>query len=215
VAITRANARPGSRPDSAPSASAEAVLPDALPDVFRYGDARGRGLTDRQLRQLRERGLIDVIGRGLYLRADAEPAEWDLVQLAMMAPSATLCLRWALARHGLIDDIPREIDVAIPRGQRAPALDAPIRWHRFDVSTYQIGRNELSLPNGLHLGIYSAERCIVDVFRLRHLEGRDLAHHALKTWLRRPGAQPASLLAMAAEFPRSVTSLRAALELLL
>ncbi len=149
------------------------------------------------------------------MRADAEPAEWDLVQVAMKAPSATLCLRWALARHGLVDDIPPEIDVAIPRGQRAPALNAPVRWHRFSVSTYEVGRDELALPNGPQLGIYSAERCIIDAFRLRHQEGNDLAHQALKTWLRQTGAQPASLLAMAAAFPRTVTSLRAALELLL
>lgn len=207
--------RPGSRLVGNASGSVRAALPDSLPDVFRYGDARSRGLTDRQLRRLKERGAIDVISRGLYLRADAEPAEWDLVQLAMRAPSATLCLRWALARQGLIDDIPAEIDVAIPRGKRAPALDVPVRWHRFDVRTYQIGRDELSLPASLHLGIYSVERCIVDAFRLRHQEGTDLAHQALKTWLRRPGAQPASLLAMANAFPRTVTPLRSALELLL
>lgn len=202
-------------PGDPPTVPAQALLPDELPDLFRPADARASGLTVRQLRQLREQGLVEVLGRGLYLRADAEPAEWDLAQLAMKAPSATLCLSWALARHGLIDDIPAEVDLAIPRGTRAPALGVPVRWHRFDPGTYQVGRNELSLPMGLHIGIYSEERCIVDAFRLRHQEGNDLAHQALKAWLRRSGAQPANLLAMADGFPRAAAPLRAALELLL
>lgn len=53
------------------------------------------------------------------------------------------------------------------------------------------------------LHIYSAERSIVDGFRLRGREGHELANEALKRWLRKPGAQPAKLLAIASSLPRS------------
>ncbi|QBI20745.1 hypothetical protein ER308_15025 [Egibacter rhizosphaerae] len=60
-----------------------------------------------------------------------------------------------------------------------------------------------------------SERSIVDLYRLRHLEGLELAREALRAWLRRPGAQPAALLELAGAFPAAGGQLRADLEVLL
>lgn len=53
-----------------------------------------------------EAGAIKQTARVVYLRADAPAHEADLLQVSAKAPDATLCLRSALVRHGLIDDIP-------------------------------------------------------------------------------------------------------------
>ena len=42
-----------------------------------------------------------------------------------------------------------------------------------------------TVDDGLALGVYSAERSIIDAFRLRHQEGEELAIEALRRWLRR------------------------------
>lgn len=187
-----------------------------LPAVFSYVDARGSGLSDRRLYALRDAGAIEQLGRGLFRRTGADAgADPDLLEIAYRAPRVTLCLTGALARHGLTDAIPSRIDVALPRGQRFPQTQAPVSWHAFATGTFDIGRGELTLTDEITIGLYSAERCIVDAFRLRHLEGPEPAVEALRRWLRRRGSQPATLLAMARSFPKAEPALRGALEILL
>lgn len=43
------------------------------------------------------------------------------------------------------------------------------------------------------MAIYSAERTVIDAFRLMHQGGSDVAHEALRRWLRRRGNSPAAL----------------------
>lgn len=183
-----------------------------LPETFRYSEARAR-LNERQFRRLLAEGQIAALSRGLYRKSDWLGDD-DLIEIASKSPHATICLRSALARHDLIDDIPAEIDIAIPRGSWTPATGAPVRWRHFAVDTFEIGRGRLDLGGDRSIGLYSAERSIIDAFRLRHLEGADLANEALKRWLR-AGGQPSELLRMAKSFPRAITPLRQTMEILL
>lgn len=186
-----------------------------LPATFSYSQARNAGLSQRQLYRLRDQGLIESIGWGLYRRRDAEMVDVDLLEIAQRASSATLCLTTALARHGLTDEIPSSIDVALPRGQHRPATSAPVAWHSFDRATFEVGRTELPLDPETSIGLYDPERSIIDAIRLRHREGPELAYTALRRWLRRRGASPSELLAMARRFPNAERPLREALEILL
>jgi len=187
-----------------------------LPATFSYSQARARGLSDRRLYALRDAGTIEQIGRGLFRRADqASDADPDLLEIAYRAPRATLCLTTALARHDLSDAIPHRIDVALPRGQRRPRTQAPVTWHAFAADTFDTGRDILPVTAEVAIGLYSPERCIIDAFRLRHLEGPEVAVESLRRWLRRRGSSPATLLAMAGDFPKAEPALRAALEILL
>ena len=107
------------------------------------------------------------------------------------------------------------IDIAIPRGSTRPALQAPARIHQFDPRTFGLGRDELEVGARRPLGLYSAERSLIDVVRLRHLEGSDVAWEALRRWLGRPGRSPGQLIELAQEFARAEPALRRALEVLL
>jgi hypothetical protein len=186
-----------------------------LPATFSYSQALEAGLSEWQLYRLRDQGLIEPVGRGLYRRHDAEMADIDLIEVAHRAPSATLCLTTALARHGLTDEIPSRIDVALPRGRHRPTTSAPVAWHLFDPATFEIGRTELPLDPDTSIGLYSPERSIIDAVRLRHREGPELAYAALRRWLRRRDASPSKLLTMARRFPKAERPLREALEILL
>jgi hypothetical protein len=187
-----------------------------LPAAFSYTDARAAGLSDRRLYTLRDAGLIEPLGRGLFQRADAVGnADPNLVEIAHRAPQATLCLTTALARHGLTDAIPASIDAALPRGHRLPRTQAPVTWHTFAPDTFDIGCGDLTLTRSTAIGLYDPERCIIDAFRLRHLEGTETAVEALRRWLRRPSTQPSTLLAMARAFPKAEPALRSTLEILL
>lgn len=119
--------------------------------------------------------------------------------------------------HDLTDEIPRAIDIALPRGERNPIAEfQPIRWHSFDRATFEVGRVEHRLSDTeLSIGLYSPERTIVDAFRVRHVLGTDVANEALKRWLRRRGNAPAALLKVARSFPKAHTALRISMEILL
>lgn len=187
-----------------------------MPATFTYTEALAAGLTDRLLAQLRDSGEIEQISRGLYRRADAEPSiDWNLLEIAHRAPRGTLCLASALARHGLTDLIPGAIDIAIPRGSTRPKIQAPVVWHHFASETFELGRGTTAVDQETEIGIYNPDRSIIDAFRLRRWEGPELGVTALRRWLRRPGSQPASLLAMAASFPATVRPIRETLEVLL
>ena len=184
----------------------------ALPGVFRYSEALGQ-MTEWRLRRLIASGYLTTVARGVYRKSDWLGDE-ELAEVAAKAPRATICLRSALARHDLIDDIPAEVDIAVPRGAWTPQLGTPIRWHHFDADTYDIGRDDLELDGGGTLGLYSAERSIIDAYRLRHLTGTEMANESLRRWLRQ-GGQPSRLLRAARPFPRALTPIRQALEILL
>lgn len=187
---------------------------DQLPPVFTRAQAQQAGASKRQIYEWRDGGKIDVLGRGLFLRAGT-PGDPDLIEIAARAPNATICLRSALARHDLTDEIPDSIHVAIPRTQRAPATIAPASWHRFDPKTFDLGRQEIEVTNGCYLGLYTPTRSIIDTFRMARIEGREAAVDALRRWLRRRGAKPAELLAMAKHFPKAAGTIRSTLETLL
>jgi hypothetical protein len=182
-----------------------------LPDHFRYSEARAH-INERRLRELRAAGLIIQTGRGMYRKATA--GHDDLIEVAAKAPRATLCLLSALARHDLVDDIPSSIDIALPRHTWPPATRAPVTWHQFDPRTFDTGRATLRLDGDREVGIYIPERCIIDAYRLRHLEGPEMANQALRRWLRQ-GGQPSTLLRVAKEFPNARPPIHRALEILL
>lgn len=190
------------------------VTLDALPNAFPRSLAHARGVSDRSLRRLVAEGTLERLGHGLYRKTDAPPADLDRVEIALRSPDATLCLTTALSHHDLTDVIPAEIDVALPRSRRRPRVHAPVRWHRFHEDTFHLGRETLQVDEGLTLGIYGADRCIVDAFRLRHQEGEELAIEALRRWLARPWSTPAGLLTMAKHFPKAEPSLLSALRVL-
>lgn len=192
--------------------SIDASLLRALPAVFGY--AQGSQIVgERQFRRLVSQGQIERLARGVYRQA-GQLGDEELIEITRRAPRATLCLRTALSRHDLTDEIPGEWDVAIPRGAWAPLTQTRVRWRHFDPVTFEIGREIIELEGGIEIGQYRAERSIVDAFRMRHREGADLAVEALKRWLRL-GGQPSVLLQVAKSFPQALPSLRQALEILL
>ncbi|TFD24273.1 type IV toxin-antitoxin system AbiEi family antitoxin domain-containing protein [Cryobacterium sp. TMS1-13-1] len=188
----------------------------ALASAFTLNDARAVGLRKDQVYEMLDHGEIERIGRGVYLRPDTVDPSWaTLAGATAVQPTATLCLTSALVHHELSDAIPFATDIALPRGTRAPAGFEHAAWHSFNPATFLTGRDALEVGDGLNLAIYSAERTIVDCFRLMHQEGNDVAYTALRRWLSRRGNSASALLRVAASFPKALPRLRLALEALL
>lgn len=191
------------------------LIADKLPPVFRLDQAASAGVSKDRIYRLRDAGVIEPAGRGVYIQTGlVDPVLAPLVAATLRQPMATLCLTSALIHHGLNDQLPTRTDIALPRGTRGPAGFAHVIWHAFGVDTFSIGR-ETQNVSGMNVGIYSPERTLVDVFRLSHQQGTDIANEALRRWLRTHANQPSALLAIAKRFPASYAQIRHALEILL
>lgn len=187
-----------------------------LAPAFTLRDAREVGLSKDQVYALLDRDEIERVGRGVYVRPDViPPAFTALAAATTLREDATMCLTSALVHHDLSDAIPFASDIALPRGTHHPAGLSNVSWHSFDPRTFHIGREQIDVGAGARVAIYSAERTIVDSFRLMHQEGSDVAYEALRRWLRRRGSSPARLLKVAGSFPKALPRLRQALEVLL
>lgn len=192
-------------------------MPDtALPATFTLRDALLAGVQKHHVYTLLEQGELERVGRGVYMRPGAiDPAFAALAAASVAQESATLCLTSALIHHDLSDAIPFESAIALPRGTRRPSGIVNVKWHSFDPATFNIGREQLTIDSEFSVAVYSSERTIVDCFRLMHLEGSDVAHEALRRWLRRRGNTPSALMKTASSFPKALPRLRNALEVLL
>jgi predicted transcriptional regulator of viral defense system len=183
--------------------------------VLSLASAGQAGLRKDQVYALVEAGKLERVGRGVYVDPDRiDPAWTSLAAATARKPDATLCLTSALVHHGLSDAILFATDIALPRSTRHPSGFDHVAWHSFAPETFDVGRTLIE-QDGLALAIYSAERTIIDSFRLAHQEGTDQAYEALRRWIRQPGHQPSTLLDLATSFPKAKPRLRQALEVLL
>jgi predicted transcriptional regulator of viral defense system len=167
-----------------PAAAALSRIRELAP-VFRSKDAVAAGVSWRDLYALRDQGAILELSRGLYQRADAAGiSHLDFVAVCGRAPHGMICLNSALAYWDLSDEIPAEVDLAVPSGSHRPVIDyPPTRVHTFRAGTFAIGRLEIAEEAGERFWVSDRERTVADAFRLRHLTGEDLAFAALRRYL--------------------------------
>ncbi|MGH3685452.1 MAG: type IV toxin-antitoxin system AbiEi family antitoxin domain-containing protein [Pseudonocardiaceae bacterium] len=100
--------------------------------------------------------------------------------------------------HDLTDEIPTAVQVAVPRSHRPPRISyPPIKVFRFANATFELGLLMVEAAPGEDVRVYSAERTVVDLMRLRHRLGEPLALGALRRYLQRRDARPGELLSLA------------------
>lgn len=159
-------------------------------------------------------GELMRISRGLYQLPNAEiDIHATLIETAKRAPNAVICLMSALAYHGLTDQLPRKVWIAIGAKDWKPTMSYPkIQTARFrepyfssGVETHKIG--------GVDVQIYSAAKSIADAFRNPKLVDRSVAIECLKSALEDRQAT-ASELANAARTYGAWNKMRAYLEAL-
>lgn len=185
-----------------------------LPNLFTTAQALALGIPRVTLHRLEKRGEITSITRGLYKRRAGRAFDLDLAEIAIKIPRATICLTSALAEYGLTDAIPARMDIAIPRGTRAPKTRAAVNWHRFDSGSFDWERNKQGISDTeLAIGIYSAERTLADLARHPQKDQAELVE-GIRRWLRRAENNPAKLLRAARELPGAEIQMRRILEIL-
>jgi predicted transcriptional regulator of viral defense system len=126
-------------------------------------------------------GLLVKIGRGLYTRKDF-PTNFDhQVALACTRiPHGIVCLKSALAWHGILPPDARHIWMAIDRKAKKPVVDGlNLRFVRFsgDALTQGVVNTKIE---GAPVRIYSAAKTIADCLKYRRKIGGNLAARVLR-----------------------------------
>lgn len=167
-----------------------------LPPTFTTQTARQLGWHPRGLYQLRDSGQVYELSRGVFRRADAPVPSWpDLLAVGTRVPKGIICCLSALVVHDLTDELPRAVQVAVRRTQRPPRIGhPPTEVFRFADETFELGLSSVEAAPSEPVRIYTAERTIIDLMRLRQRLGESLALGALKRYLRRRQARPGELL---------------------
>lgn len=154
--------------------------------ILRTGEALAGGIHPRTLYEMRDRGEVEPLARGVYRLADLPPlADPDLATVAKRIPNAVVCLVSALALHKLTTQIPHAVHIAIRRTARIPALThPPLRVYRFGDATFSAGIETCRIGNE-SVRVYSPEKTLADCFKYRNRIGLDVVLEALKTYRQR------------------------------
>ena len=154
--------------------------------LFRTGEAIKAGVHPRTLYTLRDQGVIERLGRGMYRFADMPTlGNPDLATVALRVPKGVICLISALSWHEMTSEIPHEIYLALPRGAGPPRLEhPPLRIFWFQGAAFAEGVEE-HVVDGIPVRIYSPEKTLADCFKYRNKIGLDVALEALKLYRQR------------------------------
>ena len=139
-------------------------------------------------------GDILRLGRGLYGLPDSVPDTHEsLIEVAKRAPKAVICLMSALAFHGLTDQLPRRVWIAIGAKDWEPKITYPkIRTVRFREPYFSDGV-EVQRLGGTTIRMYTIPKTLADAFRNRRLVDRSVAIEALKAAVEQRKASPAAI----------------------
>lgn len=166
--------------------------------ILRLAELRDAGVTAATVSRMERNGEVIRLARGLYQLSDAPlDASHSLAEAAKRLPKGVVCLISALAFHGLTDQLPQKIWMAIGRKDWAPKPDGmPIRVIRFadsllseDVETHVV--------EGVPVKVFGVAKTVADCFRHRGKIGLSVAIEGLQEALRQRKATPAEIVRQA------------------
>ncbi len=169
--------------------------------LVRSKELQAIGVAATTISRAVKEGSVVRISRGLYQLSDSEvDTNTILAEVSKQAPKARICLISALAFHGLTDQIPRKVWIAIGVSNWEPSFEHPkTRVVRFREPYYSKGVEQHRI-SGVTVSIYSVEKSICDAFRLPKLVDRSVAIECLKVALTDRKSTPAKIASAAKKY---------------
>jgi predicted transcriptional regulator of viral defense system len=167
--------------------------------IARLAELRTAGVTAATVSRMERDGEVVRLARGLYQLPDALlDAHHSLAEAAKRLPKGVVCLVSALAFHGLTDQLPKKVWMAIGKSDWAPkADDLPIRVVRF--ADRLLAENvEIHGIEGVSVKVFGVAKTVADCFRHRSKIGLTIAIEGLQEALRQRKTTPAEIARQAA-----------------
>ena len=162
--------------------------------IMRAGELRAAGIGPQTIARAVEDGEIERISRGVYQRSEANIEEHHiLAEAAARVPKGVIALISALAFHGLTDQMPRKIWMAIGPSDWSPVQSyPPLRIVRLTDRYLRHGIEHHAIA-GVDVPIYSIPKTLADAFRNPKLVDRSVAVEGLRTALEQSKATPGAI----------------------
>ncbi|OFX01158.1 MAG: transcriptional regulator [Alphaproteobacteria bacterium RIFCSPHIGHO2_12_FULL_63_12] len=166
----------------------------ATQGILRLSELKDAGVTAATVSRMERDGEVIRLARGLYQLPDAKlSANHSLAEAAKRLPKGVVCLVSALAFHGLTDQLPRTVWMAIGRNDWTPKSgDVPIRVLRFsdDLLMESV---ESHVIEDVSVKVFGVAKTVADCFRHRGKIGLSVALEGLQEALRQRKATPAEI----------------------
>lgn len=162
--------------------------------MTRLSEFSEAGITATTISRMERAGELVRLARGLYQLPDAAlDAQQSLAEVARLVPKGVICLASALAFHGLTDQMPPKVWIAIGRKDWRPRLTyPPIRIARFsdELLHRSVERKKIA---GTPVPVFGVAKTVADLFRYRRTVGDAIAIEGLRQALRQRKATPAAI----------------------
>lgn len=162
--------------------------------IVRARELRDAGIAGQTIARAVRDGELDHVGRGLYQRPDAKiDAAHALAEAAKRNPKGVIAMLSALAYHGLTDQMPRKVWVAIGATNWSPVPSyPPTRIVRFSDKYLRHGIERHTI-SGISVPIYSIPKTLADLFRNSRIVDRAVAVEGLRAALEQRKASPGAI----------------------
>jgi len=154
--------------------------------ILRTAEAIKLGIHPVYLYRLRDEGVLESLGRGVFrLASMPDFSEPDLVLVTKRIPQGIVCLISALAHHELTTQIPHFVYIALPRTSRLPKPNyPPSRYFWYSKNAYESGV-ETIVVSGFLVKIYNAEKTLADCLKFRQKIEMGVVLEAFKGYWRK------------------------------
>jgi predicted transcriptional regulator of viral defense system len=168
--------------------------------LTRLSEFRRAGITAATVSRLEAAGAISRLARGLYQMPDATVgSNHTLAEASKLVHKGVICLTSALAFHGLTDQVPARVWLAIGSKDWRPRLKyPPMRFAHFPIKQLRAGV-EHHMIEGTSVPVFSVAKTIADLFRYRRIVGNGVTIEGLSEALRQRKATPGEIAQYAAD----------------
>ena len=160
-----------------------------------YRETIKAGFNKAFLKNNLDSGRIQKVDRALYRLSDSLIlSNPDLAAVSIKISKGVVCLLSALAFHEATSEIPRYINIAIPRGAHANKINyPPVKFYHFASKAWETGIEKHEIE-GYQIKVYGLAKTIADCFKFRNMIGMDVAREALKIAITEKGVQPKEIM---------------------
>jgi predicted transcriptional regulator of viral defense system len=162
--------------------------------IVRLAERQTAGITATTVSRMERAGELVRLARGLYQLPDADlDPQQSLAEAARLVPKGVVCLASALALHGLTDQMPPKVWIAIGRKEwRSRIAYPPLRVARFADEQLRRGIERKQIA-GITVPVFGVAKTVADLFRYRRTVGDVPAVEGLRQALRQRKETPAQL----------------------
>ncbi|MDD3746036.1 MAG: hypothetical protein PHD70_06125 [Anaerostipes sp.] len=130
--------------------------------LCKYSELIDLGLSQRDVKLLKDNHVLESVGRGIYNHKDYLP---DMLKVYQMENQKLIYSHETAAYlHGLTDRFPREYTVTTPSGYHL-RRDKELKIYYIKKECFQLGVMELTDSLGNNIRAYDKEKTLCDIIR--------------------------------------------------